>query len=263
MNQTNWLDTAVSGIRFKPDRRAVRAELEGHIEDKKADLRRIFPDIPAEEAADRALAAMGDPEELKVSLAKVHRPWLGWLWRLSQAALAAAVCLLLTSGILVDIWNIRDSEDPGTDRQGIVALEPDGTRVRTDGYTIAMTKAYRWTHTYPEGETETRLSVTLRRSSPMFWCRDSDYSSSWNTFLTGEDSAGNYYPSYQERWNEPEYRMGLWEFVWPNWREDGLFRTDCELMIPLKDPDAEWLRLNYDWMGRRFSFTVHLKEVGA
>ena len=45
MDRTSWLDTAVSGIRFGPDRKAVRAELEGHIEDKTADLQRIFPGI--------------------------------------------------------------------------------------------------------------------------------------------------------------------------------------------------------------------------
>ena len=52
----------------------------GHIEDKMADLRRVFPDIPPDEARDRALSAMGDAEELKRELARVHRPWLGWLW---------------------------------------------------------------------------------------------------------------------------------------------------------------------------------------
>ena len=36
MRTESWLDTAVSGIRFGPDRRAVRAELEGHIEDRMA-----------------------------------------------------------------------------------------------------------------------------------------------------------------------------------------------------------------------------------
>ena len=65
--QDQWLDTAVSGIRFHLDRKRVRRELEGHLEDKKADLRRIFPDIPEAEAQSRALAAMGDPEELKTA----------------------------------------------------------------------------------------------------------------------------------------------------------------------------------------------------
>ena len=40
-----WLDTAVSGIRFQPDRAAVRAELEAHMEDKTADFQRILPEI--------------------------------------------------------------------------------------------------------------------------------------------------------------------------------------------------------------------------
>ena len=51
-----WLETAVSGIRFKPDRLAVRAELYAHLEDKALDLMRIFPDIDPDEARDRALA---------------------------------------------------------------------------------------------------------------------------------------------------------------------------------------------------------------
>ena len=36
--QTGWLDTAVAGIRFGPDRKAVRAELQAHLEDKAADF---------------------------------------------------------------------------------------------------------------------------------------------------------------------------------------------------------------------------------
>ena len=45
-----WLDRAAAGIRSRPDREAVRAELEAHLEDKEADLRRIFPDMTPEEA---------------------------------------------------------------------------------------------------------------------------------------------------------------------------------------------------------------------
>ena len=40
-----WLDRAAAGIRSRPDREAVRAELEAHLEDKTADLVRIFPDL--------------------------------------------------------------------------------------------------------------------------------------------------------------------------------------------------------------------------
>ena len=77
----SWLDTAVSGIRFGPDRAAVREELEAHMEDKTADFQRIFPGISREEAEERALSEMGDPAEIGKELARVHKPWLGWLWR--------------------------------------------------------------------------------------------------------------------------------------------------------------------------------------
>ena len=53
-----WLETAVSGIRFKPDRLAVRAELYGHLEDRALDLMRLFPDMDPDEARDRALSSM-------------------------------------------------------------------------------------------------------------------------------------------------------------------------------------------------------------
>ena len=48
--QAGWLDTAVAGIRFGPDRAAVRAELEAHLEDRAADLLRLFPELTPEEA---------------------------------------------------------------------------------------------------------------------------------------------------------------------------------------------------------------------
>ena len=51
---SQWLDTATREIRFGPDRRAVRAELEAHLEDKALDLQRIFPDLPPEECRRRA-----------------------------------------------------------------------------------------------------------------------------------------------------------------------------------------------------------------
>ena len=91
----SWLDTAVGGIRFGPDRAAVREELEAHMEDKAADLQRIFPGISREEAEERALSEMGDPAEIGKELARVHKPWLGWLWRASGVLLALALIAFL------------------------------------------------------------------------------------------------------------------------------------------------------------------------
>ena len=94
----SWLDTAVGGIRFGPDRAAVREELEAHMEDKAADLQRIFPGISREEAEERALSEMGDPAEIGKELARVHKPWLGWLWRASGVLLALVLISILGPG---------------------------------------------------------------------------------------------------------------------------------------------------------------------
>ena len=105
-----WLDTAVKGIRFGPDRRAVRAELYGHLGDRAADLRRIFPDLTDEEARERTLAGMGDAAEVGKQLARVHRPWLGYLWRVSQVLLA--LCLIWYLGFNI---SLGDDGWPGGD----------------------------------------------------------------------------------------------------------------------------------------------------
>ena len=97
----SWLDTAVGGIRFGPDRAAVREELEAHMEDKAADLQRIFPGISREEAEERTLSEMGDPAEIGKELARVHKPWLGWLWQFSRFLALAALLLLAVEAVIV------------------------------------------------------------------------------------------------------------------------------------------------------------------
>lgn len=97
---TAWLDRAAGAIRFEPDRAAVRAELAAHLEDKAADLRRIFPDITPEEARERAVREMGDAEVIGRELARIHRPWLGYLWRISQVLLGLGLALLAAELLL-------------------------------------------------------------------------------------------------------------------------------------------------------------------
>lgn len=103
-NVSVWLETAVSGIRFKPDRQAVEKELREHIEDKTLDLMRIFPGMTEEEAREQALDRMGDPEEIGKELAKVHKPWLGYLW------VASRTVLLLVLAVAVFHWGSRAVE---------------------------------------------------------------------------------------------------------------------------------------------------------
>lgn len=202
MGMYSWLSIATSGIRFGPDREAVRRELTEHMEDKTTDLMRIFPDIPEEEAGERALAAMGDAWELKKELARVHRPWLGWLWRCTQVLvwglLALSLIAALASGGLpedqVSRWKeARQSravgrtlyEDGVPDWEGerLAVLQADGEE-RLGGATISVSKAARWRE--PEGDClYLRLRVT--------WDRPWETNYMAINYLWAEDDLGNTY----------------------------------------------------------------------
>ena len=96
-----WLDKATAAIRFGPDRRTVRSELSAHLEDKALDFQRIFPGLTEAEARERAAAEMGDPEEIGKKLARIHKPWLGWLWQFSRFLALAALLLLAVEAAIV------------------------------------------------------------------------------------------------------------------------------------------------------------------
>lgn len=216
MGMYSWLSIATSGIRFGPDREAVRCELMEHIEDKTADLMRIFPDIPEEEAQERALAGMGDAWELKKELAKVHKPWLGWLWRCTQVLVwgLLALCLITvlgSAGGLLENQKYR-WEDAQQSRTVGQALYEDGTpdwegerlavlqvdeEARLGGATISVSKGARWRE--PEGN---RLFLRLR----ITWDRPWEVNDIAINYLWAEDDLGNTYEinasrAMAEGWN--------------------------------------------------------------
>lgn len=121
-----WIKTAVSGIRFKPDRKAVEEELRGHLEDKTADLERIFY-LSHEEAEEMALKQMGDAEEIGREMANIHRPWLGWLWQVSQTMVFILLCL----GMLALLGGSPDGKWE--------ELKRDFSDYVLDGYTYELT----------------------------------------------------------------------------------------------------------------------------
>lgn len=179
-----WLDTAVSGIKFYLDRQRVRQELEDHFEDRMAALRRAFPDIPEEEAQTRTLAGLGDAEEVKRELAKVHRPWLGWLWNASRWAvwLLWMVCLFVGMGDHAN--TVERSLQGGMAGRTVYHRIRDGEEARLGGYTFRITGAA-YVDRPEEYGAEDSLQLTLRVSTPRFWERiDSD------TVLLGLKAAG-------------------------------------------------------------------------
>lgn len=260
MAEYKWLETAVSGIRFGPDRKAVRAELLAHLEDRAADFRRIFPNITPDEARERALSAMGNAEEVKAALAKVHRPWLGWLWRLTQVLVYEALVLALLSGALtlyqytgfqwervVSRWEYRQEE-----RAVLEALFGDGTPA-WEGERLALCA--------PGAEGRLgRATVSVPRAA---WWR-----------IEGEDTL---YLELRVTWDRP-WEETLWvpycfdgtdlqgvpleSVVGSVWAEaKGLSWRSCTLCLKGLSRDAQGVRLTY-LPGTKFDLTVDLtREV--
>ena len=92
-----WVDAVCEQVRFQPDRKGIARELRTHYEDHVNDLLRLGRD--RELAEERALAAMGNAQEVGRALDRVHKPWLGWLWEASRfLVLALAVLLAWKTG---------------------------------------------------------------------------------------------------------------------------------------------------------------------
>ena len=274
-NRTDWLTTAAKGIRFGPDRAEVLRELCDHLDDRIADLERIFPGIGREEAEERALAGMGDPEEVGRELARVHRPWLGWLWTASRVLLALACVGLVLNWLYwgddaflgddpySEFWDwdglpgnsitgadiiMKERYLPGEDPDQLLVLEPGMSRT-VDGQRISLLRTALW----QEGERQA-LYAYLRLDCPRFWDRGV-LRSGW---MEVTDSLGNTYPLGA---NSPESEEG-WLL---NTMSDygfgyGPFHWGSELVIGDLDPGAEWVRLDYGLGESIFSFTIKLKE---
>ena len=251
----SWLDTAVGGIRFGYDRRAVRAELCAHLEDKAADLQRIFPDMTAEEAEARALGEMGDAAELRSALAKIHRPWLGWLWRASQGALALLLLVMTVVGAntLINGYGLGGWYDGESDRRanqdGAVFLAPVEEEVTVEGCAITVPQAVVWTY-----EEEKELEVALRVEDLHFWRKGGGQFD----LVSARDDLGGYYSSQYE-WT----RMDRWSAQgYISVRRDGWgpFHQTYLLRISGIALEAQWIELNYDCLGRSFSLRIDLTE---
>jgi hypothetical protein len=174
-----WCDTVTRQVRFRPDRGAIQWELTAHYQDHVRDLERVGYDWKL--AEQRALAAMGDPEEIGRALDRVHKPWLGWLWMASRAVLALTVmaCLLSLPGTGSFFHMMKNTlfppEDPGgyqaiagsysalNEQEGVTVWRSMGTleaqSADLPGYTLSLLEGQWWQYhdTFYRGECLLRL----------------------------------------------------------------------------------------------------------
>lgn len=283
----SWLRAATQGIRFDPDRRAVEEELRAHIQDKTDDLMRIFPGIGVDEAKSLALDQMGDPEELGAELARIHKPWWGWLWVASKWALGLSLALVVAlaawRGLQAEYWadqfegyNVanpyfqdRDDWDGTYDvraRAEHIAY-PEGVELKLGDCSLTLVRAA-WC---PDGEeeqtglgweeTDGYLALTFQAEVP--WAPAKDSLAVLGKHWTAADSMGHTY--------EDEYQVSQENKVTPDGRMvsssrnagsygHGPFWTDLELYLRRVPKDVDWVELEYNWQGRTAKLTLE-REV--
>ena len=92
-----FIDAVCAKVRFKPARQQIAQELQAHLEDRAAMLE--AHGVTPEDAAARAVAAMGDPEEIGAVLDREHSPFWGRASRVTLVLAALPLLLFLASGL--------------------------------------------------------------------------------------------------------------------------------------------------------------------
>lgn len=268
-NMEKWLDTVLKEIRFFPDRRRIKQELQEHIEDRldeymefagspgiggDADAegcKRLSAAAPMEGpeafAMERALAVMGEPTELGRELNRQHKPVLGWLWIISNVLVVFAVAVL--AAVLLFGW---------IDQQTV----PDTQKLNMEEKYASMAQYYDPEYNHDEG---------LLYS----WSPD------WKVVLL--DTEINFRTIACESYGEDQSLIAIFTSKGPYSFKNSCLDVNCSAADPTMsehavgvdeegnqvgvykvtferiDAGAEWVEFSYDKFGERFSFRLNTK----
>lgn len=269
MNTTDfnrWCETAVSGIRFKPDRAQVYDELYAHLEDRCADM--TDAGVSEDEAVKRTLEAMGSASEVAEQLEQIHRPFWGRLLRFSRwllliaAVLAAFIVLpwlrglaLVTPGDLASALSYYgNAEGFDTNHAKHLWTVESAARDSSDGYRFTLRRADGWLSDRADvlGETEAdSVDLTVECFNLRPWAR---YSSVQYEFYA-VDSLGNRYEAFPDAWRDGSEPMLLWT---GNINTGVCTVTHICSLMGYCSQGAEWIELRYDRAGRDVRLRVYL-----
>lgn len=261
----DWVRSVLDCVRFRPDRRTIRRELEAHYEDHVKDLERIGYDHKL--AQERALGAMGDPVEVGRALDKVHKPWLGWLWLASKwGVLICWVFLLLSDSFwrLDSLRPVRRTGDyepdglfffsagaPERDDSIRIARGAGAQTVERVGYTISVPYAAVWKCAKKSGGTvydEYWSTIVVAVDDHRFW--DHGPKGIWRELEAADEHAC----VYRTQWDP----VGG-NFIWARSDADP-FRALAYFQICQLEPPGEWLEISYPY-GEPWSIRIDWREA--
>ena len=266
-----WCASAVSGIKYKPDRDRVCEELYAHMEDRCAAMTEAG--VPEDEAVRQTLAAMGSAAEVAEQLEQIHRPFWGYLLRFARWLLLLAAVLALSTvprwmnnlrnnfgmvSFVEDYFEQREWDRDGFHGERVFYAEPM-SRDFSDGYRFTLTRAAEWheTGTLPDGSQadDYAFYLTVEVFNLRPWMQ---YSEALREFYA-VDSLGNRYEAFNKSYygKEPTLagnailRTGLCAVTWELWLSE------------YHSHGAEWIELRYDRSGRDVRLRVYLPGGGA
>ena len=129
MKEEKWqayLEEVLSFVRFRYDHRAIRRELNEHMEDLYEELQ--ADGFSEEAAAEAVLQYMGDAEEIGRALDKEHGVVLGWLWRILRAIVMILILfniIPMISFLTALFSNVFEIYEPREDTAVVWQLELD------------------------------------------------------------------------------------------------------------------------------------------
>lgn len=263
-----WCSRAASHIRFKGHRPAVEQELLEHMEDRFDAL--LAEGMPARDAERAVLAAMGDTDETGAALARVHKPYLGWLYVAAKwlAALSAVLAFFSSFGAELSAqypgfsepFATLSTESDADYTREIAYLYPEGTAV-CNGYAFSIPVATHrrviWTDEQSVLQTYESVYFVLEAAHPLPWA---GFPEGMRNSLYAVDSEGNLYPNRNQKnsLNEDAERE-----VCGNADGRTLLRYRYEMWISALDPAAEWVELRYARLGCSFALRIDLAEGGG
>ncbi len=247
-----WCQEATEQIRYKPDRKMVYQELMDHLEDHRFALM-DQQDMDPEEAAQKALEAMGSAAEIAPQLARIHRPFWGYVYSIARATailLCSFAVLIMSVGLFSTVnYFLSYRTDPrylhpgGLGWETVLHIQPDAMDY-ADGYIFQIPNAVLW----QRGDAM-ELHFTLRTID----CRLMQRNASLVNEFWALDSRGNYYGSRAE--------MEYTDF--PRVTHSSAMGTGCiassHLLIrDIPAGDIQWIELHYDRDGRDIVLRIHL-----
>lgn len=239
----DWCYHAVAQIRFKPDREAVFAELKAHLEDHYDDL--ISQGHSPEKAKHLAMEAMGDSEEIAPQLGAIHKPWLGYVYRIVKwvtipaCALAIFLLIAFTGSHIHSLISTGNYDSLRAEGEGGYYCQPNVTD-SSDGYRFKVTEA---AVNAPGDTLYIELQVTYWPWMPQPGIAN---------YFWAQDSLGNYYACRKDVMYDDVPKVAY---------QGGFYSQGFEsnqLQIRHFDSDAEWVELRYDRDGRDIVLRIDL-----